>query len=153
MKLSKALNIVLVWSGITQYRIAKISGIDRSAFSKIVKGKGEHHAWTTIQKIANALEEVDPRAKAIFADLMFKPDDYEFNPGDYQFKPIRNAIEHTLHEIIQSYVDSFIESCQEDGLQHPDREVLIDKLKGIPSSQFTATLNQAIREANEDADE
>lgn len=82
MEVKKALQIVLQRWQITAYRLSKTSGVPRPMLSNILKGEAKAFAWTTIEKLANGLEIIDPIASDVFMCALRRPNDCVPDPPD-----------------------------------------------------------------------
>lgn len=75
MKLGKALQVVMARWNISQYRLAKSSGVRQASISAIILEKAKTSELDTIHRLSDGLEKLCPLAKGAFWYALQLPDE------------------------------------------------------------------------------
>ncbi len=75
MKISKVLKKIMRMFDLTMYRIAKEAGLSPISITRAVNESSKDMTISTLQKIADGLERIDPIAKEVLFSLLKMPDD------------------------------------------------------------------------------
>ena len=81
MRVGMALKMVLSRWNLSQYRIAKLSGVSASAIGKVINGRQPSLAWDDVEKLANGLAKVDPLAVGAFYHALSQPERFFYQAG------------------------------------------------------------------------
>ncbi len=109
MKISKALKKIMVLFDLTMYRLAKVAELPHPTITRAVADPDRDMSISTLLRLADGLEKIDPLAKPILFELLKMPDDYYPElEGDF-FRPIESP------ETIKQVIDTLIKLGYLDG--------------------------------------
>jgi transcriptional regulator with XRE-family HTH domain len=75
MKLSTALREVMHKSGLSQYRLTKLSGLDVATVSRIVRGQSESPGWLNVERLINAIAQHGIGWKGYLLAVLSEPEE------------------------------------------------------------------------------